>query len=70
MASTSEIVASSRSNTAATELDIDSALAPGKDALIEMVGRSTRGREATGNCRQPYSPANTIEIISRNVATG
>ncbi len=38
------------SSTEATVEAIDSGLAPGNDAETEIVGKSTRGTAATGNC--------------------
>ena len=51
IALTPEIVASCRSIGAATEAAIVSALAPGRFAMIEMVGKSTAGSAATASSR-------------------
>ena len=46
-----EIVENWRSSGAATEAAMVSGLAPGNCACTLMVGKSTRGKAATGNCR-------------------
>jgi hypothetical protein len=46
-----EIVDNCRSITAATDAAMVSGLAPGKLALMLMVGKSTAGNAATGNSR-------------------
>jgi hypothetical protein len=47
-----------------------SALAPGKLALTEMVGKSTSGSGATGSTSNAIAPARAIASVSSVVATG
>ena len=47
-----------------------SALAPGKLALIEIVGKSTCGNGETGKILKAITPANAIPTTSKVVATG
>ncbi len=46
------------------------ALAPGRLADTEMVGKSTWGRGATANCLYAMDPASATAAVSRVVATG
>src|SRR6266568_5137439 len=59
-----------RSRGAATDEAIISALAPGKLALTEMVGKSTCGNGETGRTLNAMAPAIAIAIVSKVVATG
>src|ERR1700733_959081 len=59
-----------RSRGVATEEAIVSGLAPGKEALTEMVGKSTCGNGDTGSRRYAAAPANVIATTSSVVATG
>src|SRR5579863_2677041 len=59
-----------RSSGVATEEAMVSGLAPGNDALTEMVGKSTWGRGETGSRRKATAPARAIAIIRSVVATG
>ncbi len=47
-----------------------SALAPGRPALTEMVGKSTWGKGETGSTLNAMPPAMAIATVSRVVATG
>jgi hypothetical protein len=47
-----------------------SALAPGKPALTEMVGKSTCGNGETGSTSNAMAPAMAMAIVSKVVATG
>src|ERR1700722_8158653 len=59
-----------RSSGVATEDAMISALAPGRLALTEMVGKSTCGRGETGNTRNAIAPVMAIAVVSSVVATG
>src|ERR1700692_1625063 len=59
-----------RSNGVATEEAMISALAPGRLALTEMVGKSTCGRGETGSTLKAMAPAMAMAPVSRVVATG
>ncbi len=59
-----------RSSGVATDEAMISALAPGKLALIEMVGKSTCGSGETGKILNAIKPANVIATTSRVVAIG
>ncbi len=59
-----------RSSGVATEEAMISALAPGRLALTEMVGKSTSGRGETGSTLKAIAPARAIATVSRVVATG
>src|SRR5580693_2491823 len=59
-----------RSSGVATEEAMISALAPGKLALTEMVGKSTCGNGETGRTSKAMAPAMAMAIVSRVVATG
>ena len=54
----------------ATEAAIVSALAPGNDALIDTVGKSTFGKAATGSRRNPKMPKAMIDAVISVVITG
>jgi len=47
-----------------------SGLAPGKLALTEMVGKSTRGSGATGKNRKATTPESRMASVISDVATG
>src|SRR5450631_4105984 len=64
------ICANCRSNGAATEVAIVSALAPCHVALTWIVGKSTCGSGATGRNGNDAMPTNAIAAISKVVATG
>src|SRR5580698_4648064 len=59
-----------RSRGVATDDAIIWALAPGRLACTEMVGKSTWGSGETGNTLNPTAPAMATAIVSRIVATG
>ncbi len=59
-----------RSSGVATEAAMISALAPGRAAPTEMVGKSTCGSGDTGNTLKATAPAKAIATVSRVVATG
>src|SRR5580698_1687281 len=59
-----------RSRGVATEEAIISALAPGKLALTEMVGKSTCGNGDTGSTWNAMAPAIATATVSNVVATG
>src|SRR5580700_3619872 len=59
-----------RSSGVATEEAMISALAPGKLALTEMVGKSTCGKGETGRTSKAIAPAMAMAIVSSVVATG
>ena len=59
-----------RSKGWATAEAMVSGLAPGSDAEMLMVGKSTWGRGATGRSGHAASPSSAIAIISSDVATG
>src|SRR5271169_592297 len=59
-----------RSSGVATEEAIISALAPGKLALTEIVGKSTWGSGETGRTSKAMAPAMAMAIVSKVVATG
>ena len=59
-----------RSSGAATDDAMISGLAPGSDAPTLMVGKSTCGSGATGNCKYATAPASAIAIVSSAVPTG
>jgi hypothetical protein len=47
-----------------------SALAPGKLAPTEIVGKSTWGKGETGRTLNAIAPAMAIAVVSKVVATG
>src|ERR1700691_4390345 len=59
-----------RSSGVATEEAMICALAPGKPADTEMVGKSTCGRGETGSTLKAIPPAIAMAAVSRVVATG
>src|SRR5580700_7135120 len=59
-----------RSSGVATEEAMICALAPGRPAETEMVGKSTWGSGETGNTLKAIPPAIAIAAVSRVVATG
>ena len=59
-----------RSNGVATEEAMISALAPGKPAPTEIVGKSTCGSGETGSTSKAMAPAMAMAIVSKVVATG
>src|SRR5580658_7849280 len=59
-----------RSSGVATEDAMISALAPGKLALTEIVGKSTCGNGETGRTSKAIAPAMAMAIVSSVVATG
>ena len=59
-----------RSSGVATDEAMICALAPGKLAETEMVGKSTCGRGETGSTLKAIRPAMAIAAVSRVVATG
>src|SRR5271170_7816697 len=61
---------SCRSSGAATDDAMISGLAPGSDAPMLMVGKSTCGNGATGNCKYATAPASAIAVVSSAVPTG
>src|SRR6185437_688803 len=65
-----EIVESWRSIGEATEAAIVSGLAPGRLAVIWMVGKSTAGKAATGNRRQAKAPKAINDAVNSVVRTG
>src|SRR5580692_8739719 len=67
---TAAILPNSRSSGVATDEAMVSGLAPGSDALTEMVGNSTCGNGDTGSNRYAAAPAKVIATTRRVVATG
>jgi len=61
---------SCRSRGVATDDAMISALAPGKDALMLIVGKSTCGRGDAGSTVYAIAPAMPMAMVSRIVATG
>ncbi len=61
---------SCRSKGVATDEAMIWALAPGRLALTETVGKSTCGNGATGNTINAMAPAIATATVSRVVATG
>src|SRR5712675_1023182 len=59
-----------RSRGVATEEAMISALAPGRLALTEMVGKSTCGKGETGRTLNAMPPAIAMAIVNNVVATG
>src|SRR5258705_12726855 len=59
-----------RSRGVATEEAMISALAPGRLALTEMVGKSTCGKGETGRKLKAMAPAMAMATVSSAVATG
>src|SRR5260370_16288936 len=59
-----------RSSGVATAEAMVSGLAPGKLALTEMVGKSTRGSGATGKNRNATKPDSRMAKVISDVATG
>src|SRR6202166_5464445 len=59
-----------RSRGVATEEAMISALAPGRLALTEMVGKSTCGRGETGSTLKAMAPAMAMPSVRSVVATG
>ena len=57
-------------NSEATEAAIVSALAPGKVAMMLMVGKSTDGRAATGSSRYEKAPNTRKDAVISVVITG
>ena len=54
----------------ATLLAMVSGLAPGREALTEMTGKSTWGRGETGRTKKAPMPARAMAMVSRTVAMG
>src|SRR6185369_13347135 len=54
----------------ATDEAIVSGLAPGREALTWMVGKSTFGKSLTGSARYPAMPNKMIPIMTSAVMTG
>lgn len=67
---TEEILFKDNSKGVVTELAIFSGLAPDKEALIEIIGTSVSGREATGSKLKQIIPAIAMPIASNVVAIG
>ena len=67
---TPAIVPSTRSRGVATVAAMVSGLAPGSEALTEMVGISTCGNGAIGSCVRPIRPASVRPSVISVVATG
>src|SRR5580658_9964585 len=61
---------SCRSNGVATDDAMICALAPGRLALTDTVGKSTCGSGATGSTMKAIAPAMATATVSRVVATG
>ena len=59
-----------RSSGVATVAAMVSGLAPGKDAVTAMVGKSTCGKGAMGSCGNAAAPATSSASVSSKVATG
>src|SRR5580704_278026 len=59
-----------RSSGVATEEAIISGLAPGNEAAIEMVGKSTCGSGDTGRKLKATAPASATATVNKVVATG
>ena len=59
-----------RSSGVATDEAIISALAPGKPALTEIVGKSICGKGETGSTLNAMPPAMATPTVSSVVATG
>src|SRR5450631_1051378 len=59
-----------RSSGVATEEAMVSGLAPGRPAPTPMVGKSTSGRDATGNRLYATEPARSSARLNSEVATG
>src|SRR6202161_1570373 len=59
-----------RSRGVATDEAMISALAPGKPAPTEIVGKSTSGKGATGSTSNAMAPARKIATVRSVVATG
>ena len=59
-----------RSRGAATEVDMVSGSAPGREAETEMVGKSTWGSGDTGRRRKAMMPASRSPTVRSVVATG
>src|SRR5512138_1547499 len=70
MESTPAMVENSFSSGVATDEAIVSGFAPGKDALTEMVGKSTFGRSLTGSRSYDIRPKNKIPAMTIVVMTG
>ena len=68
--SSDAIVENCFSSGVATALAIVSGLAPGSDALTEIVGKSTAGRSDTGNDTYASVPKNAKPTVNSPVATG
>src|SRR6476469_5648828 len=64
------ILPNCRSSGVATADAMVSGLAPGSPALTLMVGKSTRGNGATGNCVNAAPPASRIATARSGVAMG
>ena len=67
---TPAIVPSRRSSGVATLLAMVDGLAPGSEALTEIVGKSTCGRGETGSTKNAPMPARARPMVSSTVATG
>src|ERR1700730_3767483 len=67
---TEAILPNCRSSGVATEEAIVAGLAPGKDALTEIVGKSTCGKGDTGSSRYAAAPAKVMATTNSVVATG
>ncbi len=61
---------SARSSGVATVAAMVSGLAPGNEAEIEMVGKSTCGNGDTGSSRNATMPARAMPMVSSVVAIG
>src|ERR1700691_2621018 len=59
-----------RSSGVATDEAMISALAPGRLAETEIVGKSTSGSGATGSTKKAIAPAKATATVSSVVATG
>src|SRR5271167_904068 len=67
---TEAILPNCRSSGVATDEAIVAGLAPGRDALTEIVGKSTCGKGDTGSSGNAAAPASASPIVSNVVATG
>src|ERR1700722_1480920 len=67
---TLEIRPNCRSSGVAMDDAMISGLAPGSEALTEMVGKSTCGRGETGSTMNAAAPASATATVNSVVATG
>ncbi len=65
-----EIVENCFSSGSATADAIVSGLAPGSEALTEIVGKSIAGRSATGSRRYDITPKTTMPMVMSVVVIG